>query len=117
MACDLIKITVQVADGMVGGKTLNVGFIKPPSLPPSLFQCFLANHGFVHHDISTRNVLVGPHLHVKIGNPGMLHEGYYYVVTDRKKRPPRMSSLLAMSARMDKSSFALSHHASSSQVT
>ena len=38
----------------------------------------------MHNDLSTRNVLVEPHLRVKIGNPGMHHEGYYYVVSERE---------------------------------
>jgi serine/threonine protein kinase len=62
VACDLMRVALQVADGM----------------------CFLAGHGFVHHDLSTRNVLVGPRLHVKVGNPGMFHEGYYYIVSERE---------------------------------
>ena len=28
--------------------------------------------------------MVGPHLGVKIGNPGMFHEGHYYDVTGRE---------------------------------
>lgn len=62
VAADLMRIAVQVADGM----------------------CFLANHGFVHHDLSTRNVMIGPQLQVRISNPGMFHEGYYYTVTARE---------------------------------
>ena len=47
-------------------------------------QKFLTEHGFIHRDLSTRNVLVGDRLCVKIANPGMYQEGYYYVVTERE---------------------------------
>jgi len=51
---------------------------------PDIVQRFLTEHGFIHRDLSTRNILVGDRLQVKIGNPGMYQEGYYYVVTERE---------------------------------
>jgi len=51
---------------------------------PDIIQRFLTEHGFIHRDLSTRNILVGDRLQVKIGNPGMYQEGYYYVVTERE---------------------------------
>lgn len=51
---------------------------------PDITQRFLTEHGFIHRDLSTRNILVGDRLQVKIGNPGMYQEGYYYVVTERE---------------------------------
>jgi len=59
---DLMSILMQVAEGMR----------------------FLTERGFIHRDLSTRNILVGDRLQVKIGNPGMYQEGYYYVVTERE---------------------------------
>ena len=83
VANDLMRITLQVTNGMVGQLQFK-GQTSTLSLSLCLSQCFLASHGFVHHDLSTRNVMVGPQLQVKIGNPGMLHEGYYCIVTGRE---------------------------------
>ena len=78
-----MKVALQVADGMVSEREKGLKWRLRKGTISSL-QCFLANHGFVHYDLSTRTVLVGPHLHVKIGNTGMNHEGYYYVVSERQ---------------------------------
>lgn len=34
-------------------------------------QKFLTERGFIHRDLSTRNVLIGDRLNVKITNPGI----------------------------------------------
>ena len=34
-------------------------------------QKFLTEHGFIHRDLSTRNILIGDRLNVKIANPGI----------------------------------------------
>ena len=36
-----------------------------------ILQKFLTDHGFTHRDLSTRNVLIGDRLNIKIANPGI----------------------------------------------
>lgn len=59
---DLMRVLVQVAEGMN----------------------FLTDHGFIHRDLSTRTILIGDRMNIKIADTGMTHEGYYYVVTERE---------------------------------
>ncbi len=36
-------------------------------------QAFLTDHGFIHRDLSTRTVLIGDRLNVKVSDPGTQH--------------------------------------------
>ncbi len=65
MSADLMGVLLQVAEGMVSEIALSWsvnGFIH--------LQTFLTDHGFIHRDLSTRTVLIGDRLNVKVSDPG-----------------------------------------------